>query len=56
MDKLSVDIQIELLQSSWLEHQKAAKDMAFIYGIDDPKRKRIEAELNSIVNQIKLLR
>jgi hypothetical protein len=39
-----------------LEHQKAAKDMAFIYPIDDPKRKRIEAELNKITLEIKKLK
>ena len=51
-----MNIKLELLQSSYWEHHKAAKDLAFIYPIDDPKRKKIEAELNSILEQIKKIK
>lgn len=51
-----MDIKLELLNSSWLEHQKSAKDMGLIYPIDHPKRKLIEAEINKIVIQIQKLK
>ena len=45
----------EILLTSYWEHHKAAKDLALIYPIDNPKRKRIEEEMNVILNKIKLI-
>jgi hypothetical protein len=43
----------EILLASYWEHHKAAKELALIYPIDNPKRKRIEDEMNVILNKIK---
>lgn len=48
MDK----IKLELLQASYLEHFKFAKDLSYILQISDPKRKKIETELNNIQSEI----
>lgn len=48
-------IKIEILLASYLEHFKAAKDLALIYPIDNPKRIKIEQELNNIQMEINLL-
>ena len=49
-------IKLELLEASYLEHFKFAKDLAFIFPITHPKRKRVEEELNKLqleINKIK---
>ena len=45
-------IEIEILEYSYWEHFKMAKDIALILPIDDPKRKNIEEELNSIQKKL----
>ena len=47
------EIKLELLQCSYWEHHKFAKDLALILPIDHPKRVRIERELNKIITQLK---
>ncbi len=49
-------IKLEILEGSYWEHHKIAKDFALILPIDHPKRKIIEKELNDIANQIKELK
>ena len=48
-------IERELLQCSYWEHHKFAKDLALILPIDHPKRVRIEKELNKIIAELKVL-
>jgi len=52
MDK----IKLEILEYSYWEHYKMAKDIAFILPIEDPKRKRIEAEMNRLAEEINILK
>ena len=47
-------IQREILLASYWEHHKVAKELALIYPIDNPKRKRIEKELNIISEKLNL--
>lgn len=49
-------IQLEILQSSYWEHFKYAKDISLILPIENPKRQKIEAETNKIAEQIKQLK
>jgi len=49
-------ITLEILEGSYLEHFKMAKDFALILPIDNPKRKKIEKELNDISEQIRELK
>lgn len=42
------DVQREILQYSYWEHFKAAKDLALILPLEHPRRKTIETELNKI--------
>ncbi len=50
------DIEIEILEYSYWEHFKYAKDVALILPIDDPKRKKVEEELNIIQKQLQELK
>jgi len=49
-------IQYEILQFSYWEHFKMAKDLAQVYPVDHHKRKRVENELNIIINQLQALK
>ena len=44
--------RLEILQYSYYEHYKYAKDLAFILDLEHPKRKRVERELNDILVKI----
>lgn len=45
-------IQLEILEGNYWEHFKFAKDLALIFPVDDPKRKKIEVEMNSMLDKI----
>jgi hypothetical protein len=49
-------IKLELLQYSYWEHFKSAKDLALVLPINHPKRKVVEAELNKIMAEIQELK
>lgn len=49
-------IQLEILNASYWEHFKYAKDLALIYPIDNPKRIKVEKEINLILEKIKQLK
>jgi hypothetical protein len=48
----SINKKVELLEASYWEHYKFAKDLSFIYPIDNPKRLKIESEVNKIRQEI----
>lgn len=50
-----VEIQIEILKGSLLEHDKLWKDYSYIYDVGHPRMKKIEIERNKIVEQIQKL-
>jgi hypothetical protein len=45
-------IQYNILNYSYWEHFKYAKDLALILPIDHPKRKQVENELNIILEKM----
>lgn len=50
------NLKLEILEGSYWEHFKIAKDMALIWDLNNPRRKKIETELNKIsleINKIK---
>lgn len=46
------NIRFEILQASYWEHFKVAKDMARYLAVDHPKRIAIEAELTKLSNYL----
>lgn len=48
-------IQKEILIANYWEHYKFAKDLAMIYGIDNPKRKLIEKNVDELQKLIKVV-
>jgi hypothetical protein len=46
-------IKKEILLASYFEHQKAYKELALIYPLENPKRVRIQKEMNNISEQLK---
>lgn len=48
--------RLQILEYSYLEHFKHAKDLALVLPIEHPKRKEIESELNKIVVEINKLK
>ena len=49
-------IRLEILEGSYLEHFKQAKDFALILPIDNPRRIKIEKEMNDISSEIRKLK
>lgn len=49
-------MKLEILNSSYWEHFKFAKELALILPIDHPKRIKIEKEVNKISEEIKTLK
>jgi len=47
------DIEKEILNYSYWEHFKEAKDLALILPLNHPKRIRLEKELNNILYKLK---
>ena len=45
-------IELELLQYSYWEHFKFAKDLSFVLPLNHTKRVKIEREINKIQQQI----
>jgi len=45
-------IKMELLQYSYWEHYKFAKDLSFVLPLKHPKRIKIEKEINKIQQEI----
>jgi hypothetical protein len=52
MDK----IRLEILEYNYWEHFNMVKSIALILPIEDPKRKRIEAEMNRLAAEINILK
>jgi hypothetical protein len=50
------DIKLELLQYSYWEHFKQAKDLALVLPLNHPKRKEIEKELSEMLKKIQKLK
>lgn len=48
----SIKKKLEILNSSYWEHFKFAKDLAGYLDFDHPKRKKIEEKLNEMVDEI----
>jgi len=53
---LSTSNRLLILEFSYWEHYKHAKDIAFIYPVDNPKRKEIEKSLNEILIEIQKIK
>lgn len=51
--KYKMNIELEILQYSYWEHFKAAKDLSFILPIEHEKRVSLQNEINKISVQIK---
>ena len=49
-------IKIQILESSYWEHFKAAKDLSLILPLNHWKRKLIETEINKLQQEIKKLK
>ncbi len=47
-----MDIEFELLQYSYWEHFKAAKDLALILPPEHPKRIQLEKTINELLDKI----
>ncbi len=47
---------IEILEYSYWEHFKSAKDLALILPLDHPKRKAIEISMNEVLEKIKQIK
>ena len=48
-------IEQEILQQSYFEHFKAAKDLAHVFPPDHPKRIRLQTAIDEILLKIKAL-
>lgn len=48
-----MSIELEILQYSYWEHFKAAKDLSFILHIEHPKRVELQNTINSLIVEIK---
>lgn len=53
---MSKAVELQILEYNYWEHFKAAKDMAMVLPLDDPKRKAVEKELNDIQERIQALK
>lgn len=51
-----MNIELEILQSSYWEHFKAEKDVALILPIDHPKRIKLRKEINDLTEKIQRLK
>ena len=52
----AVVYKLQILEYNYWEHFNAAKSIALILPIEDPKRKRIEAEMNRLAEEINILK
>ena len=52
----SISIKLEILEYSYWEHFKMAKDIALVLPIDHPKRKKLEKEINEMATEINELK
>lgn len=50
------DIRLEILEGSYLEHFKQAKDFALILPMNNSRRLKIEKEMNEISSEIRNLK
>lgn len=49
-------IKLELLEASYWEHYKMAKDLALYLPLNHPKRAKLEVELNKMIKEINELK
>lgn len=52
----AIEIELEILQASHMEHFNHAKSLAFILPFNHPKRVAVEKTLNDITDRIQLLK
>lgn len=45
-------MNLEIQKLNYWEHFKAAKDMALVYPLNDPRRVAVENEMNILIKQI----
>jgi hypothetical protein len=55
-DRKMEEIRLEILEYSYWEHFKMAKDMAMILPIDHPRRKKVEKEMNELQKEIQKIK
>lgn len=55
-DKKIKNIQLQILEASYWEHFKMAKDLSLYLPINHPKRLTLEAELNIVQEKINKLK
>jgi hypothetical protein len=46
------EIRLEILEASYWEHFKFAKDLSLYLPLDHPKRKVLESEINKLLHEI----
>lgn len=51
-----MSIEFEILQGSYMEHFKKAKELAMIYPVEHPKRKELETALSELSDKLQKLR
>ncbi|MEO6305162.1 MAG: hypothetical protein ABIP51_18530 [Bacteroidia bacterium] len=49
-------IDLEILQGSYWEHFKKAKDLMLYLPVEDPRRKELETEIQIILEKINLIK
>jgi hypothetical protein len=55
-NNISNETEIEILEYSYWEHFRYAKDIALILPIEHPKRKKVEDELNKLQKRLQELK
>lgn len=50
------EIELQILEFSYWEHFRFAKDIALILPIEHPKRKKVEEELNNLQKRLQELK
>lgn len=51
-----VEIELEILEQSYWEHFKSAKDLALYFPLNHPRRQRIDQELSILVTRLNTLK
>lgn len=49
---MSKELELEILEGSYWEHFKVAKDLALYLPLKHPKRVKLEEELNNLLKRI----
>lgn len=51
-----MSLRLQILEYSYWEHYKYAKDLQYVLPIDHPKRVKIEKLLNEMITEINLMK